>query len=144
MATFVVRTCAPSPLVDIVAASPETGAPIRLTTYHGLVDVSVDTNKGPTLTQGPVQWFLPDSLSYRRQDLAAGSSAACMVVPVGQTPIVAEVRALIDSAAASFEDDPNAEGAARLLLTAGLQTTNLLETFTVRLSYEVTTVVPHH
>jgi hypothetical protein len=60
------------------------------------------------------------------------------------TPIVAEVRALIDTVAARFEDDPGGEGVARLVVTVGLQTTNLLESFTVRLSYEVTAVVPHH
>jgi len=133
-----------SPQIDVVVASPETGAPIRLTTYRGLVDVSVDTNKGPTLTQGPVQWWVPDSLPYRREDLTLGSAAACTVAPVGLTPIVAEVRALIDTVAASFEDDPGGEGVARLVVTVGLQTTNLLESFTVRRGYEVTAVVPHH
>jgi hypothetical protein len=110
MAKFLARSCTPSPQIDVVVASPETGAPIRSTTYRGLVDVSVDTNKGPTLTQGAVQWFVPDSLSYRREDLTSGSSTAGTVAPVGLTPIVADVRALIDSVAASFEDDPRGEG----------------------------------
>jgi hypothetical protein len=140
MASFVVRSCAPSPLVDVVAASPDTGASVRLTSYRGLVDVSVDTNQGPTLTQGPVQWVLPDSLGYRREELTAGAAATCSVAPVGTTPIVADVRVLVDSAVAEFADDQ--DGAARLLVTVALQTTNLLETFTVRLSYEVTAVVP--
>lgn len=72
------------------------------------------------------------------------SSQRISVAPVGLTPIVAEVRALIDTVAASFEDDPGGEGVARLVVTVGLQTTNLLESFTVRLGYEVTAVVPHH
>ena len=144
MANFLVRSCTPGPPIDVVAASAETGAPIRSTTYRGLVDVSVDTNKGPTITQGPVQWWVPDSLAYRREDLTAGSVAACTVTPVGVTPLVADVRAFIDSVAASFEDDPGGQGGARLVATVGLQTTNLLETFTLRLSYEVIVVVPHH
>ncbi len=141
MASFVVRSCAPGPLVDVVAASPETGAPVRLTSYRGLVDVSVDTNQGPTLTQGPVQWVLPDSLSYGPEHLAGGAAATCTVAPVGTTPIVADVRVLVDSAGAAFAEDSG--GAARLLVTVGLQATNLLEKFTVRLSYDVTAVVPH-
>jgi len=144
MANFVVRSCTPGPPIDVVAASAETGAPIRSTTYRGLVDVSVDTNKGPTLTQGTAQWWVPDSLSYRREDLTAGSVAACTVAPVGVTPLVADVRALIDSVGASFEDDPGADRGARLVVTVGLQTTNLLESFTLRLSYDVVAVVPHH
>lgn len=143
MANFVVRGCLPSPQIDVVVASPETGSPMRSTTYRGLVDVSVDTNKGPTLTAGMAQWFLPDSLPYQRAVLTAAASASCTVVPVGQTPIVADVRALIDSAAATFADDPGGGGVARLLVAAGLQTTNLLETFTVRLSYEVTAITAH-
>lgn len=144
MANFLVRSCTPGQPIDVVAASPDTGAPIRSTTYRGLVDVSVDTNKGPTLTQGTVQWWVPDSLSYRREDLTTGSVAACTVTPVGVTPLVAEVRALIDTVAASFEDDPGGAGGARLVVTVGLQTTNLLESFTLRLSYEAVSVVAHH
>jgi hypothetical protein len=86
---------------------------------------------------------LPDSLAYRRETLTTDASAACTVVPVGQTPIVADVRALTEGAVASFQDDPRDAAVARLLLTVGLTTTNLLETFAVRLSYEVAAFVPH-
>jgi hypothetical protein len=107
------------------------------------VAVSVDTNEGPALTEGLAQWFLPDRIGYRREDLTAGASAACTIVAVGVTPIVADVRVAVGSAAASFGDEP-ATGASKVFLSAGLQTTNLLEAYAVTLTYEATTLVPHH
>jgi hypothetical protein len=59
MANFVVRSCTPNPHIDVAVASPETAAPMRSTTNRGVVDVSVDTNRGPTSTEGTVQWFCP-------------------------------------------------------------------------------------
>jgi hypothetical protein len=57
------------------------------------------------------------------------------------TPITAEVRSVVESVAATFVGWPD-EGQ-RVSISVGMQTTNLLVTFTVHLAYEVTTVVTH-
>jgi hypothetical protein len=142
VANFVVKSCTPAPVVDVVVAAADSGAPVRSTTYRGLVWVSVDTNQGPSLTEGLAQWFLPDSIEYRREDVNAGGTAACTVIPVGQTPITADLRVVVGSASASFGDEPTT-GRSKVFLSAGLQTTNLLEAFAVTLSYQATTLVPH-
>ncbi len=142
MANFVAKYCAPSPVVDVVVTSP-TGGTLRSTTYRGLLDVSVDTNSGPTLTEGPVQFILPDSLPYPQAQVSSGASLSCSAAPVGFTPIGADVRTVIAGVAAAFAEDPRNAGAAAVQLSVQLQTTNLLESYTTRLAYEVTATVPH-
>ena len=143
MASFVARSCTPNPRIDVLATAPETGATLRSTTYRGLLDVSVDTNKGPTMTEGTLDVTLPDCLPYQSSQVSAGSSVAAPVVPVGITPIAVDVRTSIVAVAAQFVDDPQHAGTAIVQLSIGLRTTNLLETYTTRLAYEVTAVVPH-
>src|SRR5580704_5381598 len=126
MANFVVRGCNPSPRIDVVVASPDSGIALHSTEYRGLLDVSVDTNQGPTQTEGSFQVFVPDSLPYPRADLTSEACAACTVVPVGHTPLVADVRAIVDTATASFVDDPTQPGVAWLQLTVGLRALQLL------------------
>jgi hypothetical protein len=140
VANFVVRACAPSPRIDLAVADPETGSPRRVTTYRGVVDISVDTNVGPSMTSGDVQLLLPDSLEYGRDD-AAGGVAAATVAPLGHAPIVTDTRVLVHGVAAAFVE--GAEGTQRLVLNIGLETTMLLDAYTVRLGYEATAVVPH-
>ena len=105
-------TRAPSPVVDVVVTSP-TGGTLRSTTYRGLLDVSVDTNSGPTLTEGPVQFILPDSLPYPQAQVSSGASLSCSAAPVGFTPIGSDVRTVIAGVAAAFAEDPRNAGAAR-------------------------------
>jgi hypothetical protein len=106
-----------------------------------MIEVSVDTNKGPTLTAGTLPVVLPDSLRYSLAE-TTGGWAACTVVPVGQTPIVADVRIAIDGTSASFGADPAEPDDLRLHLAVQTRTTNLLESYVVLLSYEATVVVP--
>jgi hypothetical protein len=112
MANFVAKYCAPSPVVDVVVTSP-TGGALRSTTYRGLLDVSVDTNSGPTLTEGPVQFILPDSLPYPQAQVSSGASLSCSAAPVGFTPIGADVRTVIAGVAAAFVADPRNAGRPR-------------------------------
>ena len=92
MASFVARSCTPNPRIDVLAIAPETGATLRSTTYRGLLDVSVDTNKGPTMTEGTLDATLPDCLPHQSSQASAGSSVASTVVPVGIDPIAVDVR----------------------------------------------------
>jgi hypothetical protein len=142
MASFVARSCMPNPRIDVLATAPDTGATLRSTTYRGLLDVSVDTNKGPTMTEGTLDVTLPDGLSYPASQVSAGT-VACTVAPVGIDPITADVRIAVGAVAARFVDDPQHAGTAIVQLSIGLRATNLLETYTTRLAYEVTAVVPH-
>ena len=143
MASFVARSCTPNPRVDVLVTAPETGATLRSTTSGGSFDVSVDTNQGPTMTEGTLDVTLPDCLSYQASQASAASSVAAAVVPVGIDPIVADVRTSIGAVAARLVDDPQHAGTAIVQLSIGLRTTNLLEAYTTRLAYEVTAVVPH-
>jgi hypothetical protein len=95
VANFVVRTCTPGPRVDVIVTAPDTGEPMRLTTYGGLVEVTVDTNKSPSLTTGTLAFTLPDSRPYSRENLGGGAAAAGTVALIGLAPIVADVRAAV-------------------------------------------------
>jgi hypothetical protein len=133
VAVFVVRSATPGPYVDITVRSVETGAPLRSTTHRGTVDVTVDTNEGATRTEGSLRFYVPDGASYP-PELAALGRASCLVAPIGTDPIVADTRVLINGFEATLEPDPHAGGAARLVITVRLHTTNLLVEWAVRLA----------
>lgn len=142
MVAFVVQSVTPAPRIGIAVTAVDGGRPLVSTTYRGTVDVTVDNNQGPTRTQGPVQFFLPDSFAHTSDDLGEQCVAAAAVVPSGIEPIVADVRVLIDVAAGDFAADPRDAETSWVRLTIELQTTRLLQSMAVRLAYEVQTLVP--
>ena len=139
MANFIAKYCAPSPVVDVLVATTDDKT-LRSTTYRGLVDVTVDTDAGPTLTEGVLQFVLPDSLPYTAAQLPS-ATLSCSATPVGLSPITADTRTSVGLVAADLVDDPRNPGASAVRLSVTLQTTNLLPAWTTRLSYEVQTLV---
>lgn len=57
----------PQPRIDLRSTDAETGAPVRVTTYRGVVSLSYEYAKGDALgvpQTNPFTFFLPDSLPY--------------------------------------------------------------------------------
>ncbi|HEY6318449.1 MAG TPA: hypothetical protein VI462_11250 [Acidimicrobiia bacterium] len=139
MANFVAKYCAPSPVVDIVVTSPTRGA-LRSTTYRGLLDVSVDWTN-PHRGAGAVR-------PARQPRVLAGSGVfrrvAFLLRRTGRLHPDRGGRADGDRRRRrGVRGRPAQRRRVLVQLSVQLQTTNLLDSYTTRLAYEVTATLPH-
>jgi hypothetical protein len=139
----VVTNIAPQPRVDLRSEDFATGAPVRVTTYRGVVVLEHQRTGGMEISRvpeaNPISFFLPDSLPYKPgKEAALSATAAVSMQPISGGSSAADGPYGVHSCSASLVDDPGGAGVRWVAV-------NFVNTYArsrTEVTYEVTVVVP--
>ena len=141
MSQLVVHQIVPTDVIDVVATHPETGRPVRRTTWSGVVAVAPDVDG--EAVDGAVSVFLPDSRPFPKLAMT-GVRVAARAALAGVPPTVADgARLEVERASATISPDPRGDDHAWIELHLQVRAAGLRADAPWRLAYQVDLVVPH-
>jgi hypothetical protein len=151
----------PQPRVDLVATDPDTGAPVRVTTYAGSFTVGAGTDSSAQ-ARGELRFWVPDGLAHPAT-VAERAVVQAEVVPWGLAPVHEDNDAAVLACGGRLVADPTHAAWVRPGIEVHVQVRNLFGTTDkivglvqqmgrdpseypvsrARFGYRLTTVVPH-
>ncbi|MEI8080727.1 MAG: hypothetical protein WCI74_02655 [Actinomycetes bacterium] len=143
--TVLVREVQPQPRVDLLSTDAASGAPVRVTTYRGVVALELEMLPGIHVGSiglpqaNAISFFLPDSLPYRN----AADAAISLTVTPGLQPVLDRVNVGtgpygVHSGTATLQEYPEGSGTSWVHLAF----VNTYATRTAEACYCITVVTP--
>lgn len=141
--SVVVTGIVPQPRIDLRSQEFETGTPVRVTTYRGVVVIEPQQAGAFRPSQlpetNPVSFFLPDSLPYPPgTEAVVSATAASALQPARSGTSRTEGPYGLHSLTAQLVDDPGGSGARWVAVSF----VNTYASRRTEVSYEVIVVVP--
>lgn len=143
MSQLVVHEVVAGEVIDVAATHPDTGKPVRRTTWSGVVALRPDTDDGTARHTQVVSFFLPDGRPFRPVGMT-GMRAAARAALAGVPPDAgADERLEVARAWASISDDPRGGEHLWLELHLDVRAAGLQAATPWTVAYVVDLVVPH-
>lgn len=143
MAALVVQEVVPADVVDVVGTHPDTGRPVRRTTWSGVVAIRPDVDDGTSRYDQAVSFFVPDSRPFPKVAMTGVRTAAR--VALAGVPLAGPDtgRLEVDRASATITPDPRGGDHAWLEVHLQLRGCDLVAAAPWRLAYQVDLALPH-